>query len=212
MSERDEIFVLDDDPSLGGLLTHVVHGDGYRVSCFKYEEALVRAARARIPACILLDLFPQQRSGLEVLRDFDARAYAAPIIVMSGRANIPLAVEAIKLGAFDVIEKPVDPDAFPARLRETIAAWRRNAERNPADFPGSGRLTPRERQVLSASLRKYLQDENGTEALRKGFVCRAKMDAAVLPKSVSNRRSRCSVSAISLMVLPAWAACLASIL
>jgi two-component system response regulator FixJ len=154
MPDGDEIFVLDDDPSLGDLLAHVLRRGGFRVSYFTAEESFAHAARLRTPACILLDIFMPLRSGLEVLKDFDARSYAAPIIVMSGGASIPLAVEAMKLGAFDVIEKPFDPAALPTRLRQTIAAWRRKVERNAAaplagEFPGCRRLTPRERQVLA---------------------------------------------------------------
>jgi FixJ family two-component response regulator len=150
----DEIFVLDDDPSLSGLLANVLQSDGYRVICFDDAEAFLCVARLRTPACILLDLQMQRRSGLEILRDLDARNYAAPIIVMSDRANISLAVEATKIDAFDVVEKPFDPDGFSARLHHLIKAWRRKQEESApptltADFPGCWRLTQREREVLA---------------------------------------------------------------
>jgi FixJ family two-component response regulator len=149
----DEIFIVDDDPSLGDLLAEVLQSDGYRVTCFKDEEVFTSVARLRTPACILLDIYMPRRSGLEVLRDLDAHNYAAPIIIISGRASISLAVEATKIGAFDVVEKPFDPDGFSARLRQLIDAWRRRQEEAAApaiaDFPGSWRLTQRERQVLA---------------------------------------------------------------
>jgi two-component system, LuxR family, response regulator FixJ len=154
MSDSDEIFILDDDPSLGVLLADVLHSDGYRVTCFRDEEAFTTVARLRTPACILLDVYMPKRSGLDVLRDLDASNYAAPILIMSGRANIPLAVEAIKIGAFDVLEKPFDPDSISAEIRRRIEAWRRIQEDAavPAivmDFPGCRRLTRRERDVLA---------------------------------------------------------------
>jgi two-component system, LuxR family, response regulator FixJ len=150
----DEIFIVDDDPWLRDLLADILQSDGYYVTCFKDEEAFTPVARLRTPACILLDIYMPRRSGLEVLRDLDAHSYAAPIIVMSARANISLAVEATKFGAFDVIEKPFDPDGFSARLRQLIDAWRRRQEEATApaiaaDFPGSWRLTLREHQVLA---------------------------------------------------------------
>jgi two-component system, LuxR family, response regulator FixJ len=150
----DEIFIVDDDPWLGDLLADILQSDGYYVTCFKDEETFTSVARLRTPACILLDIYMPRRSGLEVLRDLDPHNYAAPIVVMSGRANISLAVEATKIGAFDVVEKPFDPDGFSAHLRQLIDAWRRRQEENAApavaaDFPGRQRLTQREREVLA---------------------------------------------------------------
>ncbi len=155
MPAGDEIFVLDDDPLLGNLLALIMQSEGFHVTYFRDEETFTSVARLRTPACILLDVYLPRRSGLEVLRDLGARNYTAPIIIMSGRASIPLAVEAMKIGAFDVIEKPFDPDAFAAQLRRLIEAWRRRQEEFvaaptiAADFPGCRRLTQRERQVLS---------------------------------------------------------------
>jgi FixJ family two-component response regulator len=112
----DEIFIVDDDPALGDLLSLVLEPAGYRVTCFNHAEAFVSVARLRTPACILLDVYMPHRSGLEVLRDLDAHNYPAPIIIMSGRVSISLAIEAMKIGAFDVVEKPFDPDGFSARV------------------------------------------------------------------------------------------------
>jgi FixJ family two-component response regulator len=96
MVGSDEIFVLDDDPLLGDLLTHVLESDGYNVSYFRDEEAFTSVARLRTPACILLDVYMPRRSGFDILRDLDAGNYAAPIIIISARASISLAVEATK--------------------------------------------------------------------------------------------------------------------
>lgn len=153
MPDTDEIFMLDDDPSLGDLLSAVLDADGYRMTCFRDEDAFSRVVRLRKPACILLDVYLPRRSGLEILKDLDARRYPAPIIVISARASVPMAVEAIKAGAFDVVEKPFDPALFSVRLRAMIDAWKRAQEQNAAsfgpDFPGYRRLTQRERQVLT---------------------------------------------------------------
>ncbi|MGB2730801.1 MAG: response regulator [Methylovirgula sp.] len=152
MSDSDEIFVLDDDPSLGDLLIHNLQSEGYRVTCFQDEELFASLVRSRTPACILLDVYLPRHSGLEILKDLNARRYPAPIIVISGRASIPLAVEAMKTGAFDVVEKPFDPDLLSAHLRAVIDAWKLRQEQNAAsfhaDFPGR-QLTLRERQVLA---------------------------------------------------------------
>src|SRR3984885_11285497 len=87
MVGSDEIFVLDDDPLLGDLLTHVLESDGYNVSYFRDEEAFTSVARLRTPACILLDVYMPRRSGLDILRDLDAGNYAAPIIIISAQSH-----------------------------------------------------------------------------------------------------------------------------
>lgn len=153
MPDCDEVFVLDDDPSLGDLLASLLPVEGYRATCFKDEEAFAAMARSCTPACILLYIHMPRRSGLEILRELDPRAYGAPIMVISDRATVPLVVEAMKLSAFDVLEKPLEPSTIAPRIRAAIEAWRRQ-EGNAAaptamDFPGHGRLTQRERDVLA---------------------------------------------------------------
>jgi FixJ family two-component response regulator len=94
------------------------------------------------------------RSGLDILKELNAENYGAPIFIISGQGDIPMAVDAIKNGALDFIEKPLD-DTVVARVREAIAAWERRAARTEsngplkANFPGRERLTPRELEVLS---------------------------------------------------------------
>jgi len=155
MPDIGEIFVLDDDPSLGDLIACALQSESYRVTCFSDDEAFTSVARSRTPACILLDIYMPRRSGLDVLRDLDAPNYAAPIIVMSARATVSLAVEATKIGAFDVVEKPFELDALSGRLRAIIDAWRRRRQQQggapiiATDFPGCRRLTQREREVLT---------------------------------------------------------------
>ena len=94
------------------------------------------------------------KSGLEILRELGARDYPAPVIAISGRCNIPMAVDAIKSGALDLIEKPFQPDVMLARVREAVDSWarRRAGDRAadlPPDFPGRNLLTPRELVVLA---------------------------------------------------------------
>src|SRR5581483_11070979 len=94
------------------------------------------------------------RSGLDILMEIDAHHYDAPILIMSGQGDIPMAVDAIKRGAFDFIEKPFDVEAVIVQVREAIRGWRRSApgpagDARPLRFPGHELLTPREREVLA---------------------------------------------------------------
>jgi FixJ family two-component response regulator len=127
--------------------------EGYHVSGFADGNSFLAAARARPPACIILDVHMPGRSGLDILKELNAQHYEAPIFIISGKADIPMAVDAIKNGARDFIEKPFDASTVVASVRGAIAAVARrgDGETNglPAvEFPGRELLTPREREVL----------------------------------------------------------------
>src|SRR3984893_5555144 len=150
-----EIFVVDDDPVVRDVLSEVFAQAGYQAVSFADGESFVAAARERIPACVILDIYMPGRSGLEILRDIDAPNYPAPIIVASVRGDIASAVEAIKNGAFDFIEKRLDAATLVGRVREAIQArsHSRHNGNDPGDpamtFAGRDLLTGREHEVLA---------------------------------------------------------------
>ena len=104
----NEVFIVDDDPSVSAALSVVLSGEGYQVASFVEGEAFLAAARSRTPGCVLLDVHLPGSSGLDILKQLDAQSYPAPVLVISGRGDIPTAVEAIRNGALDFIEKPFD--------------------------------------------------------------------------------------------------------
>jgi two-component system, LuxR family, response regulator FixJ len=161
-----EIFIVDDDPSVRAALTVVLSGDGHQVTSFGEGEAFLAAARGRTPGCVLIDVHLPGSSGLDLLRKLDAQHYPAPILVISGRGDIPTAVDAIRNGALDFIEKPFDPAAVVTRVRDAIGAWR-NGNREDSivarDFPGGERLTAREHDVLERIARGASNKEAGRE-------------------------------------------------
>jgi FixJ family two-component response regulator len=113
------------------------------------------SAHLVIPACIILDVNIPGRSGLDILKQLNAEDYPAPIFVISGEGDIPMAVDAIRNGALDFIEKPFRGSTVVARVKDSIAAWTRRQERTAAcTTPSAGvlgrePLTRRERDVLS---------------------------------------------------------------
>ena len=150
---RGEIFVVDDDPAVRDTLSMVLSAGGYEVICFADGAALLAVARSRTPSCILLDVHIPGKSGLDVLKELHGEDYPAPIFMISGQGDIPMAVEAIRHGAHDFIEKPFDADTVVSRVREAIDARQRTAggkgsESPLASFAGEDQLTPREREVL----------------------------------------------------------------
>jgi FixJ family two-component response regulator len=167
--ESGEIFIVDDDQSVREALSMVLSLEGYHVSGFSEGSSFLAAARARTPACIILDVHMPGRSGLDILKELNAQNYGAPIFIISGQGDIPMAVEAIKNGALDFIEKPFDADTVVTRVRDAIAAFKRRGENGEGadllahQFPGRDLLTPRERDVLAQIARGASNKEAGRQ-------------------------------------------------
>jgi FixJ family two-component response regulator len=151
---RGEIFVVDDDPAVRDTLSLVLSAAGYQVICFADGAALLSVARTRTPACILLDVHIPGKSGLDILKELHGEDYPAPIFMVSGQGDIPMAVSAIKNGALDFIEKPFRGSEIVGRLDEAIGAYVRRQKESSTSriatlhFPGREPLTRREREVL----------------------------------------------------------------
>jgi FixJ family two-component response regulator len=104
----------------------------------------------------LIDLNIPGKSGLDVLKELHADRYPAPILMISGGGDIATAVDAVKHGAFDFIEKPFRGPDVVARLTAAIDALpgqRSTSPGLPADFPGHDQLTLRERKILTQCIR-----------------------------------------------------------
>jgi FixJ family two-component response regulator len=150
-----EIFIVDDDPAIRQMLSLVFAQAGFHATCFAEGSALLASTRMVIPACIILDVNIPGRSGLDILRQLNAEDYPAPIFVISGEGDIPMAVAAIRNGALDFIEKPFRAAAVVSQVKESIEAWgqrRQDAAANASatmGIPGREPLTRRERDVLT---------------------------------------------------------------
>jgi FixJ family two-component response regulator len=150
-----EIFIVDDDAGVRTVLSTAFTREGYQVASFSDGGSFLACARVRTPLGIILDVHIPDKSGLDILKELNAQDYPAPIFIMSGHGDIPMAVEAIKSGALDFIEKPFRIGDVIARVREAIAAHARrkrndeSSERTTVDVPGREPLTPRERDVLA---------------------------------------------------------------
>ena len=112
-----EIFIVDDDPAIRQMLSIVFAQAGFHATCFAEGAALLASTRTVVPACIILDVNIPGRSGLDILKQLNAEDYPAPIFVISGEGDIPMAVDAIRNGALDFIEKPFRAAPSSARSR-----------------------------------------------------------------------------------------------
>lgn len=148
----DEILIIDDNPWDSEPLAAVFRSEGFRATTFRDGAPFLRAAREREAACLMLDINMPERSGLEILKEIDAANHNALVVVLSGVVTVPIAVQAVRLGAFDVIEKTVDPGIIVEHTRTLIGAWkiwRENSRNRSMAFPGVERLSRREREVLA---------------------------------------------------------------
>ncbi|MEJ8570999.1 response regulator transcription factor [Microbaculum marinum] len=142
------IHIVDDDPAVRDALSVVFTLEGYTVCVYSNATDFLSSAGNSAPDCVLLDVHMPGKSGLDVLKELGAANFSAPVFIISGQGDIPMAVRAIKDGAFDFIEKPFDADTVVRRVEQAISAERRRPSAEPSLPEFSEALTPRERDVL----------------------------------------------------------------
>ncbi|MBD1547036.1 response regulator transcription factor [Roseibium aggregatum] len=148
-SEAKAIYIVDDDPAVRDALSVVFNLEGFVVETFSDGDTFVQSASKTHPACVILDVHMPGRSGIDILKTLNAENYPAPIFIISGQGDIPMAVEAIRNGAFDFIEKPFTADKVVERINQGIEAVKRtSSDEMPMNFSGADLLTRRESEVL----------------------------------------------------------------
>jgi two-component system, LuxR family, response regulator FixJ len=120
--ENPTVFVVDDDPELRESLSLMLDCMGFNVNAYASAEAFLDGCKdvGDSPACMLLDVRMPGLSGLGLQMMLAAEGRSMPIIMISGCADIPMAVEAMKAGALDFLEKPISSQILSARIREAI--------------------------------------------------------------------------------------------
>lgn len=160
------VAVVDDDPAVRDSLATIFEMEGFRVWTYGGGDEFLTDAATITPDCLLLDVHMPARSGLEVLEAIGGARYMAPIVMISGQGDIPMAVAAIKAGAHDFIEKPFDAETVIERIRESVAAHRAYQRRGPQPpvarrFPNAHTLTAREAEVLDQITKGLSNKEAG---------------------------------------------------
>jgi len=111
-----EVFVVDDEPDVADVLREVLEGAGFGVSVFSDGTGVVAEVAARRPAVLITDLRMPGESGLELLRRTRAAGADTQVVILTGHGDLDSAVEALRLGAFDYLTKPVESK----RLVQTV--------------------------------------------------------------------------------------------
>lgn len=145
------VYVIDDDESIRELLTWLMKRNAIRAEAFPNAKSFLKAYRPGSPGCLVLDLYMPGMSGLDLQRYLKEAGIEMPVIFLSGRADVPQAVAAVKSGAIDFIEKPFDYRRIVELVRDCL---RRDAANRAGREEARGRaerlatLTQREREVL----------------------------------------------------------------
>lgn len=145
------VHVVDDDAALRDSLAFLLEEVGFEARIYDGPRALLAALPALEPGCILTDVRMPEMTGLELVRKLRAEGVTHPVIVMTGHADVPLAIEAMRLGVSDFIEKPFDDDllvgSIEAALKAGVAQSQREGER-AAIKERLAALSGREAEVL----------------------------------------------------------------
>ena len=153
-TSKGEVFVIDDDPKTREALSTGLQKIGYDVISFADGAALLSYARTRTPACVFVEVDVSDRSGFDVLKKLRSENCPAPIFVTSVHGAIPMAVDAIRCGAFDFLVKPIRISEVIDRFEEALGEYGKSAlpdnpSKIPLYVPGSEPLSGREREVLA---------------------------------------------------------------
>lgn len=145
------IYVVDDDPAVRHSVTRLLESVGRRVVSFASAPEFLDQYDPDQLACLVLDLRLPGVSGLELQRTLRERSVNMPVVFLTGFGDVPMAVQAMRAGAIDVIEKPFRHQALLDRVQEAVAvACEQDRERTrQADIRERfSVLTPREREVM----------------------------------------------------------------
>lgn len=145
------VHVIDDDAAMRDSLAFLLETADLQARVYDSAVAFLHAVDGAEPGCVLTDIRMPEIGGLELIRRLKADGRAFPVVVMTGHGDVPLAIEAMKLGVIDFIEKPFHDEALLAAVRLALsqgeAQRRREGER--AEIGGRFQsLSGRERDVL----------------------------------------------------------------
>jgi len=163
------VFVVDDDPSVLKAVSRLLRSAGFRVSEFESAQRFLNQYAPSACGCLLLDMAMPGLSGLELQQALVARGGPIPIVFLTGQADVPASVLAMKGGALDLLTKPVDDQVLIATVRRAIETEIANREDRIARIDARRSLetlTQRERQVfdqvVAGRLNKQIAASLGT--------------------------------------------------
>jgi FixJ family two-component response regulator len=145
------VFIVEDDAAVRDSLGLLLGLQGFRTQAFSCAEDFLRVYQPSWAGCLLLDIRMQGMSGLELQKTLREQRLGLPVIIMTAHGDVATVRTALKTGAVDFLEKPVDPDALLGAIRSALdadAAMRRSAREAEGTRQRLSVLTARETQVM----------------------------------------------------------------
>ena len=166
--KKGTVYVVDDDEAVRDSLQWLLEGKDYRVRCFDSAESFLSRYDPREVACLIVDIRMGGMSGIELQDRLIERRSPLPIVVITGHGDVPMAVDSMKKGAMDFIQKPFQEEALVnlvermlEQANEAFSDYQQSASRDAL----LSKLTGREAQVLerivAGRLNKQIADDLG---------------------------------------------------
>ena len=191
MTDKTIIHVIDDDAAMRDSLAFLLDVNGFRPQVYESADAFLGTAGTDAVNCVISDIRMPGMNGIELVRKLKSRGASCPVILITGHGDVALAVEAMKAGAADFIEKPFDDAALLGAIRAALGAHGASAGESPARKEAEARLaelSPRERDVLqglvAGKINKVIAHELGISP-RTVEVYRANLMAKTGARSMS---------------------------
>jgi len=151
MPPSAKVYVIDDDPAMRDSLDFLLGSAGFSVRVFDSAQVFLDELAKLEPGCVVTDVRMPGIDGIELLRRMHSGARKLPVIVMTGHGDVRLAVEAMKLGALDFLEKPFEDDRLIGMIETALSEQQDGSKSEAASADMAARiasLTQRERQVM----------------------------------------------------------------
>jgi two-component system response regulator FixJ len=191
MPTEPTVFVVDDDTDLCDSLRWLIESEGLRVETYASARGFLDAYNDDRPGVLVLDVRMPGMSGLELQEHLLAEGYGIPIIILTGHGDVPMAVRAVKRGALEFLQKPVNDEILLDSIRTALRldAHNRSRKKHKDEILARlARLTPRERQVMELVIagkpnkqiaHELSVSEKTVEVHRKRLMKKAQVTSAV---------------------------------
>lgn len=151
MTDPAVVYIVDDDDAVRESLEFLLRSADLSVQTYNSATAFLAELPAAVSGCLITDVRMPDLTGIDLLKRLKELNVKIPMIVITGHGDVPLAVEAMKLGAIDFFEKPFDSDRILAAVRNALRNWEKDADREAEKAELHNRiaaLSAREKDVL----------------------------------------------------------------